>query len=139
MSRFTVSLLLAMAMLGCARAGSTQSPLAPGQWRLVSIGPAAAQPAEVSRRPWLLFAPDSGRVSGNLSCNRASGTFTIDGEALRIGPLISTMMACADEALNRQEAEFAGAIQATNRFQVRGDTLELLMGSRVMATLVRSP
>jgi heat shock protein HslJ len=139
MSQRMLVVSLVVAALGCARPASTPPTLYAGQWRLASIGQSAALPADVTQRPWLQFAADSGRVSGNLSCNRASGTFTMEGETIRFGPMMSTKMACVDEGLNRQEAEFGRAIASTNRFRVRGDTLELLMDSRVLATLVRTP
>jgi heat shock protein HslJ len=132
----TATIVLALA---CARASTSATALSPGTWRLLSIGQSAALPGDVTRRPWLAFAPDSSRVSGNLGCNRTSGPFTMQGNELRFGALISTRMACADDALNRQEAALGGALQATDRYRIRGDSLDLLRGNAVVAAFVRVP
>jgi putative lipoprotein len=125
--------------LACARASTSVTTLSPGTWRLLSIGQSMVVPGDVTRRPWLTFAPDSGRVSGSLGCNRTSGPFTTQGSELRFGALISTRMACADDAMNRQEGALGGALQATDRYRIRGDTLELLRGNAVVAAFVRVP
>jgi len=125
--------------LACAQPSTSVATLSPGTWRLLSIGQSAALPGDVARRPWLTFAAGTSRVSGNLGCNQTSGPFTTQGSELRFGALISTRMACADDALNRQEAALGGALQATDRYRIRGDTLDLLRGDAVVAAFVRVP
>ena len=125
--------------LACAQPSTSVATLSPGTWRLLSIGQSAALPGDVARRPWLTFAAGPSRVSGNLGCNQTSGPFTTQGSELRFGALISTRMACADDALNRQEAALGGALQATDRYRIRGDTLDLLRGDAVVAAFVRVP
>lgn len=138
MLRNTFFLVTSAMTLACAPSTGT-SRFAPGEWRLRSVGQSPALPAEVARRPWLRFESDSGRVNGHLGCNRTAGPFTTTGDELRFGALIATRMACADDALNRQEAALAGALQATDHFRVRSDTLELLQGTTTVATFVRMP
>jgi heat shock protein HslJ len=87
-------------------------------WRLVSLGSEAAHPTDAARRPWLRFQTDSGRVVGSGGCNRLSGPFTIDGSSLRFGAIISTKMACADQALNRQEQALFTALASTDRYEI---------------------
>jgi heat shock protein HslJ len=125
--------------LACAQPSTSVATLSPGTWRLLSIGQSAALPGDVARRPWLTFAAGPSRVSGNLGRNQTSGPFTTQGSELRFGALISTRMACADDALNRQEAALGGALQATDRYRIRGDTLDLLRGDAVVAAFVRAP
>lgn len=64
-----------------------------------------------------------------------SGQVTIDGDRMEFGALASTKMACADNALNRQEMEFFKALDDADRFAVSGDTLSLLNGAVVVARL----
>ena len=127
----------ALIAIACARPQSAAS-LEPGDWRLLAVGQAGAQPSDQARRPWLRFDVDSGRVSGNLGCNRTAGPFTTRNDELRFGALMSTRMACADDALNRQESAVAGALQATDHYRLRADTLDLLQGANVLATFVRA-
>jgi heat shock protein HslJ len=74
--------------------------------------------------PTAVFGTD-GTVSGNASCNTYNGPYTIDGDKITIGPLISTQMACASEDQNRQEAAFLAALQNATTFGVQGKTLAM--------------
>ena len=47
-----------------------------------------------------------GRVSGHSGCNRFTGGFVQEGEALKLGPLASTKMACAPERMAQELAWF---------------------------------
>ncbi len=71
-----------------------------------------------------VFAED-GTVAGSGGCNTYSGTYTVDGTSLSFGPLASTQMACADEALSQQEASFFAALERVSTYAFDGDNLEL--------------
>ena len=47
-----------------------------------------------------------GRVAGHSGCNRFTGGFVQNGEALKLGPLASTKMACAPERMAQELAWF---------------------------------
>jgi heat shock protein HslJ len=53
-----------------------------------------------------------GRASGSGGCNRFSGTYTQDGDRVRIGPLAATKMACLDETLMQKEQRFFEMLEA---------------------------
>ena len=140
MLRSILPALALCASAACAtNTATTQAQLGGADWRLTEIGGLAAEPADVTRRPWLRFAMDSNTVSGHLGCNRGGGSFTVDGEELRFGPMMSTRMACVDEAMNRQETALGAALQKTDRFRISGSVLELLQGSAVLARFARAP
>jgi heat shock protein HslJ len=65
--------------------------------------------------PTLAF-PDVGRVAGNGSCNRFSGSVTVAGDIIKMGPLASTRMACADDHISQQEDTYLKALQAATHF-----------------------
>lgn len=66
---------------------------------------------------------DAGRVTGEDGCNRLIGPATVDGNALRIGPLAGTRMACLQ---GQAEADaFAAALARARRYAIRGEVLEL--------------
>ena len=68
---------------------------------------------------------EAGTVSGNAGCNEYNGPAVVDGESIAIGPLVSTRMACADEAASMQEAQYVAALEAATTFIVHGSTLEV--------------
>lgn len=97
--------------------------------------PAAAQPTAFSLAgtEWLLKDlsgnavidnthvtlkfPETGKIAGNGSCNQFFGSVEIHGDTIKVGPLGSTRMACADEAVMNQESKYLEALQAVERFE----------------------
>jgi heat shock protein HslJ len=63
-----------------------------------------------------LTFPETGKVAGNGSCNRFFGPAEIHGDALKLGPLASSRMACAEAVMN-QETKYLEALQAAERFE----------------------
>lgn len=74
--------------------------------------------------PTAIFAAD-GTVSGNATCNTYNGPAVVDSTSIKVGPLMSTKMACADDAANAQEAEFLAALQNATVINQHGSILEL--------------
>jgi heat shock protein HslJ len=63
-----------------------------------------------------LALQETGKVSGNGSCNRFFGSAKIDGNAIKFGPLGATRMACPEAVMN-QETKYLSALQAADRFE----------------------
>jgi heat shock protein HslJ len=70
-----------------------------------------------------VFTPD-GKVSGNSGCNTYTGSYTLEGTALTVGQLASTMMAC-DQPIMDQEAQFLAALQVPTTVETSGATVTL--------------
>ena len=68
---------------------------------------------------------DAGTISGNASCNQFNGPAVVDGQAIAIGPLISTRMACADDAATAQETAYLAALEASTTYELSTTGLEL--------------
>jgi heat shock protein HslJ len=53
--------------------------------------------------PWLEFVSE-GRVSGYTGCNLLQGAWKLDGDVVRVGPLVTTKRACAgpEQAIERR-------------------------------------
>ena len=100
------------------------SSLAGTAWDLTAFEGAAVQVEGVS---WIAFA-EGGQSTGSGGCNDFNGPYTEDGESLTIGPLASTLRACADPAVSDQETAFYAALEATERFSVSGSELTLQDG-----------
>jgi heat shock protein HslJ len=60
--------------------------------------------------------PEAGKIAGNGSCNRFFGSGEISGNAIKLGPLASTRMACPEAVMN-QETKYLAALQAAERFE----------------------
>jgi len=122
-----------------AKVESQSSPtsLEGTDWRLVELNGKRALGTEGPGRAGLEFQRGGGRVSGSTGCNRFSGSFTLDGAALRFAPLATTRMACIDEKINQQELAFLSALGATERYALAGDTLTLVGPSGNLARFVR--
>lgn len=125
--------------LACAThpRGTSSHNLEGPRWMLAQIGGGSAAGTTSQGPAYLRFVPDSGRVEGFGSCNRIGGLYTHSSDQLTIGPLMSTRMACADNAISAQEQAFMSALSDTRRYVISNDTLRLLdSGAAVKAVLV---
>jgi heat shock protein HslJ len=121
---FFVFLLFSFGAMALGSCASSNKPKAskpktsstvslPGtDWVLVDL---AGTPALPGGKATLAF-PDVGRVAGNASCNRFTGTILFTGEAIKIGPLASTRMACADNEVSKQEDAYLKVLGAATRY-----------------------
>ena len=70
---------------------------------------------------------EDGQMSGTAGCNNYSAGYTVDGNAITIGPAISTMMFCGDpEGVMEQEMAYLQALPSAATYVVQGDRLDLL-------------
>ena len=68
---------------------------------------------------------DAKQISGEAGCNSFSGEYTVNGDTISIGTLASTLRACADPAVDAQEAKYLQALALAKTFTVTGDRLDL--------------
>jgi heat shock protein HslJ len=94
-------------------------------WRLTAVGGDSARVAQNIQEPHFILHPADTRVSGSTGCNQFSGSYELSGQSLRFGKVISTLRACLDPELNRQERTFLDAVNAARQWKVTGDSLEL--------------
>jgi len=64
------------------------------------------------------------RVGGFGGCNSYFGPYTVDGNAVSVGPLTSTRVAC-DEAIMTQENNYLAAFESTASAEIINDELQL--------------
>ena len=110
-----IILVAALALCGCAAAYDRQ--LGGAEWRAVDINGAPVLPEAA---PTLRL--DSGRASGNASCNRFSGSYQLmrGRERLRFGPLAATRMACAPAVMD-QERNYLAILEFARSYDFYGD------------------
>jgi heat shock protein HslJ len=118
------AIMFLLLLAACTSATSSEA-LREREWRLSWVEPFPTMPAGVAT-PTLRFEGD--RISAQTGCNSAGGTYTVDGDRLTIGNVISTKRACVEDAGNQLEAAYLGALERTRRFRIAGGRLELLDG-----------
>jgi heat shock protein HslJ len=91
-------------------------PLEAFHWDLASAsdprGAAIATLQPLPDRP-LRLDFSQGRLGVSGGCNRIGGAYQREGDALRVGPLMQTGMACADRRLMDLDAAIAARLQGT--------------------------
>ena len=120
-------LVLLMGLAACEGALSdddTSDELTRDDWVAATInGKAVIKPGRVT----LAFL--EGRVSGRSGCNLYSGPVEIGRGSLKVGPLISTKMACLEDGLMQQESAYLSALQSTRGYELASGTLTIATGS----------
>jgi heat shock protein HslJ len=114
----------------CSPGGSGASGGLEGtSWAVVAI---AGAPTIADARPSMAFGQD-GQVGGTSGCNQYRATFHTSGDAIAIGDLASTRMAC-DPARNAQEQAFTLALTSVDGWRLADDgSLELDGPSAILA------
>lgn len=76
-------------------------------------------------------------VAGYGGCNRFAGRYTFDGSSIRIGPLVSTKMACEPEVMDAEQAWFR-MLESAQKAEATLKTLVLKdQNNKIIATLQR--
>lgn len=82
------------------------------EWLLEDLGGSGV----IDNAQATLSFPEAGKVAGRGSCNRFFGPAQVSGDAVKMGPLGSTRMACAEAAMH-QETKYLNALQAAERYE----------------------
>lgn len=125
--------LVAALLSGCSGDGDASS-LGSVTWVLdaASIGSLGVADPPAGARIDLRF--DDGELSGRAACNSYGGSYQADGNALAVGAMSMTEMAC-DEPLMALEAAYLAELAQVDAFQVVGDGAGLVLtGGRVALT-----
>jgi len=63
--------------------------------------------------------------AGTATCNRCHGNVVVEGDALAVGPVAVTRMACADPAVTVAEAAYLAAFTEVERWSIEAGRLQL--------------
>ena len=100
----------------------------------------SADPSALQGLPWVLVsgldvegweetAPsatfEEGRLAGSTGCNQFTASYTLAGDALEIGPIASTRMACTPPA-DSVERDYVAALEQVRAWQVENGELMLV-------------
>jgi len=86
-------------------------------------GSAAVESLPAGVKVTAMFGTD-GRVSGSSGCNTYNGPFTVDGQSIKIGPVMSTMMACEAPAMQTEQL-YLKALSNAAKWSIDGGNLFL--------------
>jgi heat shock protein HslJ len=67
-----------------------------------------------------LLAFEGGNLTGNAGCNTFSSTYTVTGDAIELGPIMSTKMACA-EPMASVEGAYLAALESVDKVAILDD------------------
>jgi heat shock protein HslJ len=115
------ALLWANNIFAGGRGASPAPNLANTSWLLNSIN---RQPPIAGRALTLSFQSDS-QFGGNSGCNSYGGQYHASGSTMSLSQMISTLMACAEQPLNDQEAAFQKALGDATQLSLAGNQLTL--------------
>lgn len=118
------------ALLACrtgpapATADSLRAFVAGREWQLVEA-PGQPAPLGANGRPATIRFDSAGaRVSGYAGCNRYGAPVTVRDDSLRIGPVVLTRMACANDP--GLEPWFVHSLERVRRAERSGEHLVLV-------------
>lgn len=104
------------------------SPLSQRSWRLEGYDdgkPTLVAPIEGSEIT--LELDGEGRLGGKDGCNRYMSGYTLEDDAMSIGPIATTRMACRGGPEQAEQAQrYAAALTRAARYRLQGQELTLL-------------
>jgi heat shock protein HslJ len=133
----SIKLVLVLLVLGLAscmptqiipQTGSSdhnQTLPANSSWLLESFGEPGAELPAIAGTSISLEFKQNGQVEGSSGCNSYGGPYSVQDGRLAFGEIVSTLMACEDQAVNDQEQEYLQALRASGRFSVVDDRLTI--------------
>jgi len=124
MKQILISLFAIFVLTACA---DHKSPSIEGQWRLVSYGPPGSASNQILADPEIetsIEFDSDGRMSGNVGCNGFGGDYTVKGNQIEFGPVMSTMMFCEGPA-GEQERWALAVFQESATFEIDGNKVTI--------------
>lgn len=108
-------------------------------WQLVAYGAAGEETRVVEGSVVTLEFREDNSAGGRGGCNGYGGTFAVDGDSIRFSQLVSTLMACVDQAVMDQEAAYFRALESAARYEVFEDQLVITYGEDQRLIFTRLP
>jgi heat shock protein HslJ len=133
MKNLTLKIIPLLVIAALALAACSGNSLAGTSWTLVSYGDPAAPTMAVSGVDTSLNFDNNGQVGGSMGCNSFGGDYSVKGDKITFGSIISTEMACDELRMSQETSTFA-VMSGTVSYTINGDTLTITSadGSKVM-------
>lgn len=118
---FVLSILILSACSGGASASVV------GEWKLVSYGDASSPTPAVPDMETSINFDEKDKFGGNVGCNSFGSEYTVDGDQIVFGSIISTMMFC--DATSAQESAVLSIFSDQSvKYQIDGEQLTITSG-----------
>ena len=115
---FVLSILILSACTGGASASVV------GEWTLVSYGDASSPTPAVPDVETSINFDEKDKFSGNVGCNSFGSEYTVDGDQIVFGSIVSTMMFC--DATSAQESAVLSILSDQSiKYQINGEHLTI--------------
>lgn len=99
------------------------------QWQLVSYGTPGAEMPVIPGSSVTLTFDTAGQIGGHAGCNSYGGQYRIEDNRLVFSGVVSTLMACADDAVTNQEQAYLEALRSTGAYALTDNRLFIQYGS----------
>jgi heat shock protein HslJ len=116
-------------------ASVTTAALARGEWVLTRLDEREPPRGGGNRPATLTFDSTATRAGGFAGCNRYSGAYTITGDSLVFGPIMSTKMFCQDG--DSLERSYLGMLERVRTFTASDSILSFFAGGQPLARFAR--
>ena len=103
----------------------TSTGLENTRWQLVALGLTGAETPVIANSTITLEFHGGGEVGGSAGCNSYGGAYTVANGRLVLSEIVSTLMACTDQAVTEQEMAYLAALQTAGRFVITDGMLTL--------------
>jgi putative lipoprotein len=90
-------------------------------WKLIELNGAAVELGEGKELHMILKGED--QVGGYAGCNQFTGSMTVTGDGLSVGPIASTRRMC--QGVMEQEFAFLQALENAQRYSISGENLAI--------------
>jgi len=115
---FVLSILILSACTGGASASVV------GEWTLVSYGDASSPTPAVPDVETSINFDEKDKFGGNVGCNSFGSEYTVDGDQIVFGSIVSTMMFC--DATSAQESAVLSILSDQSiKYQINGEHLTI--------------
>ncbi len=102
------------------------APLTGTAWNLVTYNTGSALSSTIAGTEITATFSQDGKISGSSGCNSYSGTYTTEGDSMRISDVAGTMMACSDpKGIMEQESAYLAALGRVAAYEIDGTDLVL--------------
>ena len=117
--------ILMLAVSACAARSGSGASLPDTRWTLVSYGVPGSETPVIEDAPVTLEFGKDGQAGGSGGCNSYGGPYSVQGDTLSFGQIVSTLMACVGEGVGDQETRYFQALATTGRFELAEDRLTI--------------
>jgi putative lipoprotein len=116
-------MLVCLTISACAPNEESRSLV--GSWTLTAYGPVDSPTPAVPDVDAIVTFSEDGSVAGTTGCNEFGGDYTVEGDQITFGQIVSTLILCPELQMAQEEAMYQVLVE-TASFNIEGDTLTII-------------